>query len=649
MRWQTADEGPAGLFPVTDLYSDEYGSGRMSNLEFLPVVAHKVLNHLPNTPWATWTINAYRGCSHACTYCLAADTPILTADGRSTRIVDLQVGDQVYGTALRGRYRRYTTTEVRDIWQTVRRAYRVRLADGTELICSGDHRFLTDQGWKHTADAPGTAQRPHLTTNNELLGFGAMATPPKHDPDYQRGYLTGMIRGDGHLGRHAYERPGRTNGELYRFRLALADVEALNRSRAFLLDRGICTSTFAFARQTEVRRPMTAIRTSSRAGYEAVSDVIAWPPEPSDEWHLGFLAGIFDAEGSHSRGILRISNGDDHILDRISTSLSRCHFPHVVEPPAPSGVRSVRILGGLSERLRFLLACDPAITRKRQIDGVAIKSAVDLRVVAVDDLGVDIPMVDIATGTGDFIANGVVSHNCFARPTHEYLGLNAGSDFDSKIVVKINAVDVLRKELAAPGWQRESVAMGTNTDPYQRAEAKFKITRGIIETLIAADTPFTILTKSPLVTRDLDLIAPAAQRLGVSVAFSIGTIDEHAWRLSEPGTPHPLRRVAAIRAMVEAGVPTSALMAPILPGLSDRPEQLAATARAIRDAGGTVTHAHPVYLRGATREHFMSWLREHDRALHDRYVRGLDERGDVSPAYRRWLRETLRRVGVTSA
>ena len=352
---------------------------------------------------------------------------------------------------------------------------------------------------------------------------------------------------------------------------------------------------------------------------------------------------------AHSGGILRISNGDECIRDWITTSLSCFHFAHVVEPPAPSGVRNVRILGGLTEGMRFTLTCDPAITRKRQIDGFAIKSAVDLRVVLVDDLGIDLPMVDITTGTGDFIANGVVSHNCFARPTHEYLGLNAGSDFDSKIIVKINAVDVLRKELARPGWQRESVAMGTNTDPYQRAEAKFKITRGIIDALVEADTPFTILTKSPLVTRDLDLIAPAAQRLDVGVAFSIATIDERAWRLTEPGTPHPLRRVEAIRAMADAGVPTSALMAPILPGLSDRPEQLAATARAIEDAGGVVKHAHPVYLRGATREHFMARLEAQDPELHARYVRGLDERGDVSPAYRRWLRQTLRRVGVSAS
>ena len=230
---------------------------------------------------------------------------------------------------------------------------------------------------------------------------------------------------------------------------------------------------------------------------------------------------------------------------------------------------------------------------------------------------------------------------CFARPTHEYLGLNAGEDFDRKIVVKVNAVEVVRAELADPRWTHETVAMGTNTDPYQRAEAKFRLTRGIIEALSDSDTPFSVLTKSPLVTRDLDLLTTAARKVHVSVSFSIGTLDEDVWRATEPGTPHPLRRVDAMRAMAEAGIETGALVAPILPGLSDRREQIDEVVQAIVDAGGRVIGSTSLYLRGATREHFLSWLHEHDPALHARYLRAYQGRTKISEQYRAWVREAV--------
>jgi DNA repair photolyase len=230
---------------------------------------------------------------------------------------------------------------------------------------------------------------------------------------------------------------------------------------------------------------------------------------------------------------------------------------------------------------------------------------------------------------------------CFARPTHEYLDLNAGEDFDRKIVVKVNAVEVVRAELARPGWQREPVAMGTNTDPYQRAEAKFRLTRGIIAALSDADTPFSVLTKSPLVTRDLDLLTVAARKVPVSVSFSIGTLDEDVWRVSEPGSPHPLRRVAAMRAMAEAGIETGALVAPILPGLSDRREQIERTVAAITEAGGRVIGSTVLYLRGATREHYLGWLQGHDPELYRRYLRAFAGSQRMSTEYRDWVHDAV--------
>ena len=210
---------------------------------------------------------------------------------------------------------------------------------------------------------------------------------------------------------------------------------------------------------------------------------------------------------------------------------------------------------------------------------------------------------------------------CFARPTHEYLGLNIGEDFDRKIVVKINAVEKLRAELADPKWHGEGVAMGTNTDPYQRAEAKYRLTRGVLQALTERANPFSILTKSPLVTRDLDVLVEAAKRTKISVNFSVGTLDQRVWRLTEPGSPNPRRRVDAMAKLSAAGIPTGALVAPVLPGLSDSREQLREVVQAIRDAGGRLLGIGPLHLRPGVREHFLGRLAEIDPALHADYLR----------------------------
>ncbi len=247
-------------------------------LTFHEVRSKSALNHVlaESAMPFPWTINPYRGCSHSCVYCLTGDTQILLAGGRHRPICDLRVGDRIIGTERRDTDRHYVETEVLAHWSTVKPAHRLMLEDGTELIASGDHRFLTARGWKHvTGTASGRDRRPHLTTNDELVGFG----------------------------------------------------------------------------------------------------------------------------------------------------------------------RTVK---------RFVHLADPVIHRKCSVDGTAVQSDAALRVAGIEPLGREMPMYDIMTGTGDFIANGVISHNCFARRTHEWLELDSGRDFDSQIVVKTNLVDVLCKELARP-------------------------------------------------------------------------------------------------------------------------------------------------------------------------------------------------------
>ncbi|WP_375480207.1 radical SAM protein [uncultured Jatrophihabitans sp.] len=455
-RWKTADDGEPALFGVDELLIPDLGTGRMSDLEFLHVTAKRVLNHLPagSRAPANWTINVYRGCSHACTYCASGDTPVLMADGTSRPIADLRSGDDIYGTgpevgepAGGGTSRRLVPTAVLDHWRTERPAWRLGLADGTALTASPDHRFRTEGGeWRRVCEL----------------------------------------------------RPGT--------RLLRADLVQTRRA----------------------------------------------------------------------------------------------------EPP-----------------------------RVHQLGAVAVATATDLKRT--------MPMYDITTGTGDFLANGVVSHNCFARPTHAYLGFDIGEDFDRKIVVKINAVEKLRAELADPRWRGESVAMGTNTDPYQRAEAKYRLTRGVLQALSERGNPFSILTKSPLVTRDLDVLAEAADRADVSVAFSVGTLDERIWRLTEPGAPNPRRRIEAMARLADAGIRTGALVAPVLPGLSDSEQQLREVVAAVAAAGGTLLGIAPLHLRPGVREHFLGWLRDADPAMHADYERRYAA-SDHAPD--RYLAQLYARAGI---
>jgi DNA repair photolyase len=432
LRWRTVEDDPQGtLFRDEELVDRHVGRGEFRGLEFLHVRARTVINQVPGASRMPFshTINAYRGCSHACVYCLVGDTGVLMADGTVRPIRDLRPGDEIVGTRRQGQDRRFVSGTVIDHFETRREAYRVTLADGTELVASGDHRFLTGGGWKHvTGTEHGHQRRPHLAVDDELLGMGTLALAPAVDGDHRR------------------DNP-------------------------------------------------------------------------------------------------------------------------------------------------------------------------DLRVKAVEPLDVVVPMYDITTTTGDFIANGVISHNCFARPTHDYLGLGIGEDFDRKIVVKVNAVERVRSELASPRWGGHAIAMGTNTDPYQRAEGKYHLTQGILGALADAANPFSILTKSTLILRDLDLLVAAAGRTEVRTSFSIGTLDPDVWRLTEPGTPHPRRRVEAVARLNEAGIPCGVLVAPVLPGLSDHDDQLAEVAEACVDAGATSVSAMYLHLRPGVREHWFDWM---GRALPDR-------------------------------
>jgi DNA repair photolyase len=437
---------------------------------FHEVEARSALNEVrgPSPLPFRWTINPYRGCSHACTYCLDPSTLVLMSDGRHKPIRDLVIGDGIVGTQVRGAYRRYVETRVWATWTSRKRAYRVTLEDGTEIVASGDHRFLTERGWTHvTRQARGEPpQRPHLTTDNRLVGLGL----------------------------------------------------------------------------------------------------------------------------------------------------------------------------GISRTLTIL--------------GDAAEMSTSLRVMSVEDLGHEQEMVDITTGTGDFIANGVISHNCFARNTHTYLDMDAGHDFDSQIIVKVNVARVLEKELRSRRWQREPVAMGTNTDPYQRAEGRYRLMPEIVSALGRAGTPMSVLTKGRVLARDLPLLADVARDVPVGLGVSIALLARGLQRRLEPGTPSPEARLDLVRRITDAGLPCGVMVAPVLPLLTDSAEALDALLARIAAAGATGATVLALHLRPGTREWFLAWLERERPDLVPAYERLYRRGAYVDPAYRRSLSERvgplLRRHGLAS-
>jgi DNA repair photolyase len=464
MRWdgmRLAGEGGQGGGATPALFeraavARTFDTPGFRGMTFHEVHSKSIISKVPEASRVPfrWTINPYRGCSHACRYCLAGETAVLMADGRTKPIADLRPGDGIYGTVRRGHYRCYVKTTVLAHWRTIKHGYRVTLEDGTSLIASGDHRFLTRREWQYvTGTEQGVARRPHLAPGSELLG------------------------------------PGRFT---------------------------------------------------------------------------------------------------EHVSD-----------------------------------------------------GVAVTSDASLKVTSVEPLRLDLPMYDITTGTGDFIASGVISHNCFARNTHTYLDMDAGHDFDTQIVVKVNAVELLGKELAAPRWRGEHIAMGTNVDCYQRAEGRYRLMPGIIQALTEAANPFSILTKGTLILRDIDLLAAAAEVTDVGLNVSVGFVDKELSRLIESGTPAPERRLAACAELNESGLRCGVLMGPVIPYLTDSPAALERTVREIAASGAA--HVTPIvlHLRPGAREWFLGWLRERRPDLVGPYAQLYGRRAYAPADYQRKIADQV--------
>jgi DNA repair photolyase len=447
-------------------------------------------NDSPDIPFEQ-SINPYRGCGHACVYCLLGDTNILMAAGHSKRLGDLEIGDEIIGTARRGFLRRYVTTRVVAHWATRKLAYRLTLRNGTAITASADHRFLSDRGWKFVMGSQDEGRRgAHLTVGDQLLG---------RDKTFARASLVPTARITEHHGE------------------------------------------------------------------------------------------FFGADGAYGDGCTRIANPYDSMRRWVAAN-----FP--LQRP------SVR--------------ADAASSPKRMICAETVEAAAGLEIVAIDPLGKSMPMFDITTGTGDFIAEGVVSHNCYARPAHAYVNLSPGLDFETKLFYKDNAAELLRKELSQPRYVCKAINLGANTDPYQPIERKLEVTRSILEVLQEFRHPVTIVTKGHLIERDIDILAAMARDNLAAVHVSVTTLDSDLKRILEPRAPAAAARLHAIRTLHAAGVPVGALVAPVIPAINDH--EIEHIVAAVAQAGARSAAYVMLRLPHEVKDLFRQWLAEHHplRAAH---------------------------------
>ena len=355
--------------------------------------------------WCDYTFNIISGkCQHNCNYCLDGNTYILMADCSQKILSKVRIGDEIIGLSkvING-YRRFIKANILAKIQTSQIAYQITLIDGTVLVCSADHKWLSNRGWKYTTRKRcGNNQRPYLTTKNKMRGFGKiLQTPPKTDL-YRCGYLSGMIRGDGTL--KIYDYSNKNNSYQHHFRLALIDLPAINRTEHFLKFFGIETHRFDFG------KGLTAIRNHSESAFYLIKDLIKF--RDSKEFYRGFLAGIFDAEGSLGNGnSLRIFNSNKGILNAIEKALVLFGFNFKYDVIKNNNVETIRIIGGIKEFLRFYSTTNPAIKRKLILVNRSLKN--NIPILSIEPLNKKISMYDITTSSKNFIANGIISHNCY--------------------------------------------------------------------------------------------------------------------------------------------------------------------------------------------------------------------------------------------
>ena len=488
------------------------------------------------------------------------------------------------------------------------------IGERSEVVATADHLWLQarDFRWSRTDQlAPG-----------RFLRHVPLVSPEAVDDDYRVGYLAGLSLGDGTFRYQPGWRSDKRGFPAAYWRVALADDEPLERVVEYLGCFAVPAETRPFFGGPLSRKPMRKVEIRSLPRLAVIHGIITADRETRG-YRRGFVAGFFDAEG-YNGSSLRLSQKDVRVLERVQRYAASLGFDFVLEP-RPERVSTLRLVGGLAERMRFFSVCRPSIARKvNALFGKEMNCAPET--IRAIEAGPVTDVVDIQTSTRTFFAGGLATHNCYARPSHEYLGFSAGLDFERRIMVKEDAPALLRQELSSPRWVPQVVALSGNTDAYQPVERRLGITRRCLEVFAEFRNPVGIVTKSALVARDADLLAELARHGAAHVCCSVTTLDPELARRMEPRAAQPGKRLEAIATLASAGVPVAVLIGPVIPGLNDAeiPRILAAAAK----AGATSSSWVLLRLPRPIDALFIRWLEDNVPERRDRVLHRIEDTRD---------------------
>lgn len=514
--------------------------------------------------YSEYALNIYNGCDFGCKYCLDKDTLILKSDLKSVKIKDLKIGDKIIGvskpTNKKGNLK-FVESIVEHIWITEKEVCEIELENGMNVKCSKDHRWLTDRGWKYvTGSESGLNRRPFLTENNYIRILSPLQETPFENEEYIKGYLSGMIRGDGHLKTYNnYERDvlrKDRNNKIYhikenyhRFYLRLADKEPIDKVNKYLSSYGIVLSEF------RNKQNMFCVATSRKEDFQSITQLINW--SNSFEYRRGFLSGIFDAEGSYLDGKLRISNSDLEIIGFIQDSFKLFGFNYEMDVPCKTKnklVNCIRLVGGRESYVRFIQLIDPCINRKRNIINQSVKSNSKIKKISL--LGYTDTLYDIQTSTSNFIANGMISHNCFVplvlkRNREDFhKDLSGRNDFLKKV-----ESDCIKLE-----GLKERVLLCFTCDPYNSLDLELQTTRKVLELFKKYNINFQILTKGGnRARRDFDLY-----KKDDAFATTLTFTNDEKSKLWEVNAPLPSDRMDTLKYAHSIGIETWVSLEPVV-------------------------------------------------------------------------------------